>query len=453
MPPALFHRILIANRGEVAVRVARACDQLGITPVFAVSAADADAPYTRDREVVVLGPARAAQSYLDAERIVQAAVQTGCTALHPGWGFLSENPLLATLAAQHGVTFIGPPAHVTALMGSKIAAKRAMRVAGLEVIPGSDGVLTGPDHAAAAAAEVGYPILLKAERGGGGRGMRVANSPSEIATAYADAQAEARASFGGDGLYLEKLVVGGRHVEIQILADKHGHAVHLGERDCTVQRHHQKLIEESPSPALDPELRALTCERAASAARGIGYVGAGTMEMLLDGGVLRFMEMNCRLQVEHTVSEMRTGRDLVIAQIEIAAGRVLRWAQADIRPAGHALECRINAEDPAQDFRPAPGTITRWQLPDLSSGDVRVDTHIETGYVVPPFYDSLLCKVITRGDTRDVAIDRMITALGELVCEGVPTTIPMHLQILASPAFRAGEYDTRAIPGWPPSAV
>jgi acetyl-CoA carboxylase, biotin carboxylase subunit len=448
VPPALFHRILIANRGEVAVRVARACDQLGIVPVFAVSEADRDAPYTRDREVVVLGPPRAAFSYLDAERIVQAAVQTGCTALHPGWGFLSENPLLATLATQHGVTFIGPPAHVTALMGSKIDAKRAMRAAGLDVIPGSDGALDGAAHAAAVADQVGYPILLKACRGGGGRGMRVARDPSEIATAYADAQAEARAAFGSDAMYLEKLVVGGRHVEIQILADRHGGAVHLGERDCTVQRHHQKLIEESPSPAIDADLRGHTCERAAAAARAIGYVGAGTMEMLYDRGVLRFMEMNCRLQVEHTVSEMRTGLDLVIAQIEIAAGRPLRVRQADIHPRGHALECRINAEDPAADFRPAPGRITRWQLP-APSPDVRVDTHVETGYVVPPFYDSLLCKVITRGDTRDAAVDRMIAALGELVCEGVPTTIPMHVQILKSAAFRRGDYDTRSIPGWP----
>jgi len=448
VPPALFHRILIANRGEVAVRVARACDALGITPVFAVSEADRDAPYTRDREVVVLGPGRAAFSYLDAERIVQAAVQSGCTALHPGWGFLSENPLLATLAAQHGVTFIGPPAHVTALMGSKIAAKRAMKAAGLDVIPGSDGVLSGPEQAAAVAAEVGYPILLKAERGGGGRGMRVANSSSEIATAYAEAQAEARAAFGGDGLYLEKLVVGGRHVEIQIFADRYGRAVHLGERDCTVQRHHQKLIEESPSPALDPDLRAHTCERAAAAARAIGYVGAGTMEMLYDRGVLRFMEMNCRLQVEHTVSEIRTGLDLVVAQIEVAAGRPLPWAQAQIAPRGHAIECRINAEDPRDNFRPAPGRITRWQLPPASP-DVRVDTHVETGYVVPPFYDSLLCKVITRGDTRDAAIDRMIAALGALGCDGVPTTIPMHVQILTSDAFRRGDYDTRSIPGWP----
>ncbi|HTJ43596.1 MAG TPA: biotin carboxylase N-terminal domain-containing protein [Kofleriaceae bacterium] len=445
MAPPSFHRILIANRGEVAVRVARACDAMGIVPVFAVSAADADAPYTRGRETVMLGPARAAQSYLDAERVVQAAVQTRCTALHPGWGFLSENPLLAALCAQHGVTFIGPPPHVTALMGSKIAAKRAMRAAGLDVIPGSDGVLRDADEAAAIADQVGYPILLKAERGGGGRGMRVANARGQIASAYAEAQAEARAAFGGDGLYLEKLVTGGRHVEIQIFGDKYGRAVHLGERDCTVQRHHQKLVEESPSPAIDADLRARTCERAAAAAARIGYVGAGTMEMLLDGGTLRFMEMNCRLQVEHTVTEMRTGLDLVRAQIEVAAGRPLPIDH--VKFDGHAIECRINAEDPSQDFRPAPGAITNWHAPEMQ--DVRVDTHVETGYVVPPFYDSLLCKVIARGETRDAAIDRMLAALDALVCEGVPTTIPLHKAILSSPAFRRGDYDTRSIPGWP----
>ncbi len=451
MPPALFHRLLIANRGEVAVRVARTCRTLGVTPVFAVSEADRDAPYTRGQEVVVLGPARSAQSYLDVERVVQAAVQSRCSALHPGWGFLSENPLLATLCAQHGVTFIGPPPQVTTLMGSKIAAKRAMKAAGLDVIPGSEGVLRDVDHARAVAAEVGYPVLLKAERGGGGRGMRVANAPDQIESAYHDAQAEARAAFGGDGLYLEKLVVGGAHVEIQVFADRYGRAVHLGERDCTVQRHHQKLIEESPSPALDADLRARTCAAAAAAAARIGYVGAGTMELLLDRSgptpVLRFMEMNCRLQVEHSVTEERTGLDLVAAQLRVAAGQPLPWAQRDITMTGHTLECRINAEDPSAGFQPAPGTITRWVAP---AGDgIRVDTHVESGYVVPPHYDSLLCKVITRGGDRAAAIATMVGALEQLVCEGVPTTVPMHLAILRSEGFRTGAYDTRAIPGWP----
>ncbi|TMQ17927.1 MAG: ATP-grasp domain-containing protein [Deltaproteobacteria bacterium] len=445
---SLFHRILIANRGEVAVRVARACDQLGIAPVFAASEADRDAPYLRGREVVVLGPGRAAQSYLDVERVVQAAVQARCSALHPGWGFLSENPLLATLCAQHGVTFIGPPPQVTALMGSKTRAKAAMRAAGLDVIPGSEGVLASADDAREAAAHVGFPVLFKAENGGGGRGMRIARSPAEVDTAYAEAQAEARAAFGGDRVYLEKLVEGGRHVEIQIFGDRHGRAVHLGERDCTVQRNHQKLIEESPSPAIDADLRARTTAAAARAAAAVGYVGAGTMELLLDGDVLRFMEMNCRLQVEHTVSEMRSGRDLVVAQIEVAAGRPLAWRQADIELTGCAIECRINAEDPARDFQPAPGTVTAWRPP--SGAGIRVDTHVTAGYVVPPFYDSLLAKVIVLAADRDAAIDRMLAALSAFEVAGVPTTIPMHLAILRSAAFRSGRYDTRSIPGWPP---
>jgi acetyl-CoA carboxylase, biotin carboxylase subunit len=446
--PALFHRIFVANRGEVAVRIARGCDALGIVPVFAASEADRDAPYLRGREVVALGPARAAQSYLDVERVVQAAVQAKCTALHPGWGFLSENPLLATLCAQHGVTFIGPPPQVTALMGSKTRAKTAMRAAGLHVIPGSDGVLADAADARRVAERVGFPVLFKAENGGGGRGMRIARTAADVDTAYAEAQAEARAAFGGDRVFLEKLVEGGRHVEIQVFADKYGRAVHLGERDCTVQRNHQKLIEESPSPAIGSDLRAATCAAAARAAAAIGYVGAGTMELLYDGEVLRFMEMNCRLQVEHTVSEERTGRDLVIAQIEAAAGRPLAWTQDQIAFAGHVIECRINAEDPADNFRPAPGTISRWEPP--AGEGIRVDTHVTAGYVVPPFYDSLIAKLIVRGADRADAIARTLTALARFHVAGVPTTIPMHQAILQSPAFQSGRYDTRAIPGWPP---
>jgi acetyl-CoA carboxylase biotin carboxylase subunit len=457
----MFHRLLIANRGDVAARVARACDALEIVPVFAVSEADRDAPYTKDRETIVLGPGRAAQSYLDVERVVQAAVQTRCSALHPGWGFLSENPLLATLCEQHGVTFVGPPAHVTAMMGSKTRAKAAMRAAGLQTIPGSLGVLAGADDARKVAGEIGYPVLFKAENGGGGRGMRIARSDAEVDTAYGEAQAEARAAFGGDRVFVEKLIEGGRHVEIQVFADRYGHAVHLGERDCTVQRNHQKLLEESPSPAVSADLRAATCDAAARAAASIGYVGAGTMEMLLDPtgqaapgpfhlgptGVLRFMEMNCRLQVEHTVSEERTGKDLVIAQLQIAAGAKLPWTQADIVFGGHVIECRINAEDPANHFQPAPGTITAWQPP---SGDgIRVDTHVVAGYVVPPFYDSLLAKLIVKAPDRPAAIAKMLAALAAFRVDGVPTTIAMHRQILASEAFARGDYDTRHIPGWP----
>jgi acetyl-CoA carboxylase, biotin carboxylase subunit len=447
----LFHRLFIANRGEVAVRIARACDALGVVPVFGVSEADAGAPYTRGRQTVVLGPGRAAASYLDVERVVQAAVQTRCSALHPGWGFLSENPLLATLCAQHGVTFVGPPPHVTSLMGSKTRAKRAMRAAGLDVIAGSDGPLANADDARATADRVGYPVLFKAENGGGGRGMRIARGPDDVAGAYGEAQAEARAAFGGDRVFLERLVEGGRHIEVQVLADRYGRAVHLGERDCTVQRNHQKLIEESPSPVLDAALRERTCDAAAAAAAAVGYTGAGTIEMLLDPApagtrALRFMEMNCRLQVEHTVSEERAGVDLVTAQLEVAAGGALRWRQDDLALTGHVIECRINAEDPSDHFRPAPGTITTWQPP---AGDgIRVDTHVEPGYEVPPFYDSLLAKVIVKGADRDDAIARMIDALGRFTVAGVPTTIPMHLAILASDEFRTHRYDNRTIPGW-----
>lgn len=442
----MFHKVFIANRGEVAVRVAKACRELGITPVFGVSEADQNAPYTRGANVVVLGPARAAQSYLDVERVVQAAAQSGCTALHPGWGFLSENPLLATLCQQHGITFIGPPPHVTSLMGSKIRAKRAMTQAGLDVIAGSDGAVTEAS-AQAIAERVGYPVLLKAVAGGGGRGMRIVTAPGELAARFAEASAEARAAFGGDALYLEKLVTGGRHVEIQVFADRYGNAVHLGERDCTVQRNHQKLIEESPCPVLTPAQVEVVATRAASASAAVGYAGAGTMEMLLDAGTLRFMEMNCRLQVEHSVTEMRTGLDLVKAQLAVAAGERLPWMQADIQPEGHVLECRINAEDPSDGFRPSPGRITTWGLPEASR-DVRIDTHVEEGYEVPPHYDSLLCKVLVRAETRAAACQRMIGVLGAMRVEGVKTTIAMHRAILASDAFLQNAYDTRTLPGW-----
>ena len=420
---------------------------MGITPVFAASEADLGAAYLEGREVVCVGPARSAQSYLDLAKMVQAARQSRCTAVHPGWGFLAENPQFAALCEAHGLTFIGPPAHVMHLMGKKTPAKKAMGAAGLTLIPGSDGILNDAEHAQRVADATGYPVLLKAESGGGGRGMRIARAPDEVAAAYADAQAEARAAFGDPRVYMEKLIEGGRHIEIQIMADRYGNVVHLGERDCTVQRNHQKLIEESPSPVLDDAVRRASLQAAAEAAAAIGYVGAGTMEFLLDrGGVLRFMEMNTRLQVEHCVSEARSGKDLVQQQILVAAGHRLAWSQDDITLTGHAIECRINAENHEDGFRPSPGRIETWRSP---TGDgVRVDTHVQSGYVVPPHYDSLLCKVIAQGATRDEACDRMIAALGELVCEGVHTTATMHRQILASEAFRSNDYDTRAIPGW-----
>ncbi|MFV8752242.1 acetyl-CoA carboxylase biotin carboxylase subunit [Nannocystaceae bacterium ST9] len=450
-----FHRLFIANRGEVAVRVARTCDELGIVPVFGVSEADRGAPWTEGREQVVLGPSRSTLSYLDPVRVVQAARQSRCTALHPGWGFLSENPLFAGLCEQHGITFIGPPAHVMHLMGKKTPAKKAMGAAGLTLIPGSEGILADLAQAHAVAAEVGYPVLLKAESGGGGRGMRIARSADQLEQAWTEAGAEALAAFADGRLYLEKLIEGGRHVEIQIMADRYGNVVHLGERDCTVQRNHQKLIEESPAPTLDPQERARTLAAAVAATRSIGYVGAGTIEFLLDQSsspaVLRFMEMNTRLQVEHCVSEMRSGVDLVREQIRVAAGCPLSFTQDQIELRGHAIECRINAEDPSHGFRPAPGTIVRWTNPPSEDGLVRVDTHVRSGYTVPPFYDSLLCKLVAWGEDREAACERMLRALAKLDCEGVPTTATMHAEILRSEAFRSNRYDTRAIPGYSPA--
>ncbi|MCA9645115.1 MAG: ATP-grasp domain-containing protein [Myxococcales bacterium] len=453
--PQLFHRLLIANRGEVAVRIARACDALGIEPVFAYSEADRHAAYLEGRRGVCLGPGRASDSYLDAARVVQAAKQTDCSALHPGWGFLSENSAFASLCEAHGVSFVGPPAHVMHLMGTKSPAKRAMRQAGLTLIPGSDGPLRSAEHAKSVAEEVGLPVLIKAESGGGGRGMKIVRQLAEMEEAFHAAQREGQAFFGDPRVYLEKLVEGGRHIEIQVIADRYGNVCHLGERDCTIQRNHQKLIEESPSPVLDDAERERTLQSAVKAVRDIGYVGAGTLEFLLDTqsaapgqpAVLRFMEMNTRLQVEHCVSEMRSGIDLVREQLLVAAGHPLSFEQADIKLSGHAIECRINAEDPSLGFRPSPGTISKWKLPDLRDGSIRVDTHVVEGYTIPPHYDSLICKVIAHADDREAATRTMLEALGELECEGVKTTIPMHQAVLASAEFAENRYDTSSIPG------
>ena len=432
------------------MRVARACDALGVTPVFAASEADADASYLDGREVVVLGPGRAAQSYLDPLRVVQAARQSRCTALHPGWGFLAENPLLASLCESHGVTFIGPPAHVMNLMGKKNPAKRAMKAAGLQLIPGSDGVLANAEQAIATAESIGYPVLIKAESGGGGKGMRVARKKAEVEAAFDDATAEARAAFGDPRVYMEKLIEGGRHIEIQVMLDHWGGGIHVGERDCTIQRNHQKLVEESPSPVLSEDIRASSLARAVTAAQAIGYVGAGTMEFLLDAdGVLRFMEMNTRLQVEHCVSEMRSGLDLVDLQLKVAAGHPLPISQDEVQLEGHAIECRINAEDPSSLAfvpRPAPSIAGR-------SRPARAFASIPTspsGYRMPPHYDSLICKVIARGADRNAAANAMLAALwSSSRAKACHTTVPMHQAILASEDFRNNNYDTRGIPGWP----
>jgi len=451
----MFHRLFIANRGEVAVRIARAARSLGIAPVGGVSEADLGARWTQVLdEVVCLGPAAARESYLDPARVVQAALQTRASAVHPGWGFLAESARFAALCRQHGLAFVGPSARLMDVMGVKSPAKAAMRAAGLAVLPGSDGPLADADAAAASANETGYPVILKADYGGGGRGMRLCRDEAAVREAFGAAAQEAAAAFGSGSIYLERYLTGGRHIEVQVLCDRLGAGVHLGERECSIQRKHQKLIEESPSPALTADERAKLGADAVAAAVALGYEGAGTIEFLRDDdGSLYFMEMNTRLQVEHPVSELVTGVDIAARQIEIAANRslaALGLAQETIAFEGHAIECRINAEDPHQDFRPSPGRLDAFELPSGVDGDVthRVDTHLAAGDEVTPHYDSLIAKMIVHAPTRLEAIDAMIGALESARIEGVKTTIPLHLAVLRSDAFRAGDYDTSSIPGW-----
>ena len=447
----MFHRLLIANRGEVAVRIARAARELGIAPIGVASTADKDASWLENmEEVVVLGPAASKHSYLSRERLLQAALQTHATALHPGWGFLAEDARFAALCGQHGVKFVGPQPALIASMGLKTPAKRAMRAAGLDVIPGSDGPLEDLDEARRVAEEAGYPVLIKADAGGGGRGMRRVDTPDELEEAYNATRAEAEGAFGSAAVYLEKFLVGGRHIEVQVVSDAFGNAIHLGERDCSIQRRHQKLIEESPSPVLTPEERAELGRRSAEATRNLGYQNAGTIEYLraADGSIY-FMEMNTRLQVEHPVTELVTGIDLARLQLEVAANRPLGITQEDVRFEGHAIECRINAEDPHDDFRPTPGRLTAFEIPaDRGPGQVRIDTHLRAGDEVSPHYDSLLAKVIASGRDRAEAIATMSAALSHARIEGVSTTIPLHLAVLASPEFASHDYDTTALPGW-----
>jgi acetyl-CoA carboxylase biotin carboxylase subunit len=452
----MFRSLLIANRGEVAVRVARAARQLGMRVVGIASEADLGASWTGELdEVVCVGPSAPRDSYLRTDRIVQAALQTGCTAVHPGWGFLAENAVFAALCAQHGLTFVGPGPAIMERLGLKIPAKRAMGAAGLVGIPGSKDLLDSVEEARAVCEQIGYPVILKADAGGGGRGMRRCQGPEELDTAWSQASSEALAAFGNGALYLEKYITGGRHVEVQILADAFGHAVHLGDRECSIQRNHQKLIEESPSPALSEAQRRDLGLRAAAAAAAIGYQGAGTVEFLqAPGGELYFMEMNARLQVEHPVTEMVTGTDLVQWQLRIAANQRLELAQEEVVFAGSAIECRINAEDPSRDFLPTPGRLEAFEFStDAGPGRVRVDTHLKSGDEVPPYYDSLLAKIIAWGETREIAIDTMLANLRAVKIEGVSTTIGLHLAVLESETFRRGEYDTASIPGWDASGV
>ncbi len=437
----MLSRVLIANRGEAAVRLVRACHDAGVEAVAVYSTADRDGLWVRlaDRAVCI-GPHPPSESYLNISNLIAAAETTGCDSVHPGWGFLAENAAFVRACEDNDLTFIGPPATAIETMGDKSAAKAAMRLAGVPLVPGSQDRLSGPDEAASLAAEIGYPVLLKAVSGGGGRGMRVVESDAAIADAYRLASAEAASSFGDGDMYLEKAIIDPRHVEMQVLADRNGDVLVLGERDCSIQRRHQKLIEEGPSPALDQPTREQMAEAARLACVGSSYVNAGTVEFLLDTeGRFSFIEMNTRLQVEHPVSELVTGVDLAVAQLRIAGGEPLR--QTGLSPLrGHAIEFRINCEDPRHDFRPAAGTVSRFR-PPLGPG-VRLDTHAYEGYKVPPFYDSLLAKLIVWGADRDEAIARSERALHEFEIEGVRTTRELFLDILDEPEFRAGRYTT-----------
>jgi len=435
----MFHKILIANRGEIALRVLRTCREMGIRTVVAHSQADAGSrPVLMADESICIGPAEARQSYLNIPSIISAASITDSEAIHPGYGLLSENAAFAEICRACGITFIGPAPEAIRLMGDKAQARSMAKQAGAPVVPGSEGPLEGVDEAQALADTIGYPVVVKAAAGGGGRGMRIVRARDMLAQAFATCQAEAAQAFGSSELYLEKFVEEARHVEVQVLGDKNGIRVHLGERDCSVQRRHQKLLEESPASAISEESRAGLYKAALAVANSVNYVSAGTVEFLVArDGTFYFIEMNTRIQVEHPITEMVTGIDLVREQIRVAAGEPLGYKQAAITLRGHAIECRINAEDP-EHFVPSPGTVTAW-LPPGGYG-VRVDSHLMAGAIVPPYYDSLIAKIIVHGRDRAEAIGRMQRALAETVVEGVKTTIPYHQKLLADPAFLSGEH-------------
>ncbi|AHI26966.1 acetyl-CoA carboxylase biotin carboxylase subunit [Komagataeibacter swingsii] len=434
----MFSKILIANRGEIALRILRACRELGIRTVAVHSTADTDAMYVRlADEAVCIGPPASRDSYLNVAAILSAATITGADAIHPGYGFLSENADFAETVEAHGITFIGPTADHIRMMGDKITAKTTMMALGVPLVPGSDGALENLEQAREVAARVGYPVLIKAAAGGGGRGMKVAPTEADLEEAWSVARTEARAAFGNDEVYLEKYLDKPRHIELQIMADTHGNVVHYGERDCSLQRRHQKLLEEAGSPALTARQRDEIGAIATSALTKLGYRNAGTLEFLYQDGQFCFIEMNTRLQVEHPVTEMVCDVDLVREQIRIAAGEPLGYSQSDITFSGHAIECRINAEDP-QTFMPTPGTITVYHPP--GGLGVRIDSALYAGYRVPPYYDSMIAKLIVRAPTRLEAIERMRRALDEFVIEGVKTVIPLHRKILDDPQFRKGDY-------------
>jgi len=438
-----FHKVLVANRGEIAVRIIRACKEMGIYTVAVFSEADRDALHVRMAdEAYCIGPAPAKSSYLNMTNLMSVATLTEADAIHPGYGFLAENADFADICESCNITFIGPSADAIAKMGDKSVAKQTMKEAGVPVIPGSDGLIEDVEEAVALAREIGYPIVIKATAGGGGKGIRIAEDETSLIRQMIAARQEAEKAFGNPGVYLEKYLTGMKHVEIQILADKHGNVVHLGERDCSVQRRRQKLIEEAPCPTLTPEIRRQMGEAAVRAAKAVGYSGAGTLEFLLGpDGKFYFMEMNTRIQVEHPVTEMVTGVDIVKEMISVAAGNPLSIRQEDVRLNGWSIECRINAEDPDRNFMPSPGTV-EFYLPPGGMG-VRVDSAVYPGYAIPPHYDSMVAKLIVWGETRELAIERMKRALNEFYVGGVSTTIPFHLKVLDHPTFRAGTTDVR----------
>ena len=447
----MFEKILIANRGEIALRVICACKELGIPTVAVYSEADRHSLHVRFADqAICIGPAKSSLSYLDIPSVISAAEITNVDAIHPGYGFLSENADFAEVCETSGIRFIGPPADVIRLMGLKDRARAAMKAAGVPTLPGSEGVVPSPEEALAVAAQIGYPVILKATAGGGGRGMRIVRSPEELPALFVQAQQEARASFDCADVYLEKYILSARHIEFQILADQHGNVEVLGERECTIQRRHQKLVEEAPSPCVTPELRGRIAGSLREALRACGYVNAGTVEFVMaEDGQLYFIEVNARIQVEHPVTEFITGIDLVKSQILIADGRALPdIIELPVRTRGHALECRINAEDPVT-FAPSPGRITGLNLP--GGIGVRVDTAAYTDGVISPYYDSLVAKLVTYGHDRSEAIARMKRALETFVVEGIHTSIPLHQRILADPDFLRGSFDTNFVRRFAPN--
>lgn len=438
-------KILIANRGEIALRILHSCEELGITTVAVHSTIDRQALHVQlADESVCIGPPPSSKSYLNIPNIISAALTRNATAIHPGYGFLAENARFAEICADHQITFIGPSPEAMRAMGDKSTAKKTMQKAGVPTVPGSPGLIESEQDALRMASEIGYPVIIKATAGGGGRGMRLVREESEFVRMFQAAQGEAEAAFGNGGVYLEKFIERPRHIEFQILADNYGHVIHLGERDCSIQRRHQKLLEEAPSPFLNPKLRQKMGDAAIKAAKSINYTGAGTVEFLVDAsGNFYFMEMNTRIQVEHPVTEMITGLDLITEQIRIAQGEKLNLTQSQVNLNGHAIECRINAEDPDQNFRPHPGKISGY-LPPGGPG-VRVDSHVYTDYEIPPYYDSLIGKLVVWAPNREMAIKRMKRALKECAITGIPTTIDFHRRILETPAFLAGDVYTNFI--------